>query len=187
LIWRQTSPSLRNGEGPQRRNPGADDIHGDGVGIRAERLAGERGAPGRVLAPGGAIGAPGPIAAGTGGIDGGAAGQLVKLGGVGGAVGDVEGAEQRGLEGEAAIVWGGNRRRGPGPGPCAGIARRCAPGAVRAGAWVSVGSRSSESAMAETRTSVLRPQSPLSGRKALASISRVREAARPGTRKPTRC
>ncbi len=82
----------------------ADDVHGDGVGIGAERFAGERRAPGGVLAPGGPVGAARAVAAGARGVHRGTAGQLVEFGGAGGAVGDGEGAQQRGLQDERAVV-----------------------------------------------------------------------------------
>ena len=91
----------------------ADDIHGDGVGIGGERFARQRCAPGRVLLPGGAVGAAGPVAAGPCRVDRGAAGEVREVGGAGSAVGDGEGAEQGGLEGERA-VGRGIRRGGQG-------------------------------------------------------------------------
>ena len=121
------------GQGHADRADGAtlvgetDDVHGNGVRIGAERFARERGAPGRVLLPGRAVGAAGAVAPGPGRVDRGAAGQLIELGGASDAGRDGEGAEERGLEREAAIVWGGIRRGGQGLRPRAGIARRCAP------------------------------------------------------------
>ena len=69
-------------------------------GSAGERFAAEAAAPGLVLAPGRAVGAAGAVAAGAGGVDRGAAGQLFELGRVGGAVGHGERTEQGGLQGQ---------------------------------------------------------------------------------------
>ena len=89
----------------------ADHVHGDGVGIGGERFAAERAAPGLELPPGGAVGAAGAVAAGAGGVDRGAAGQLLDLGGAGGAVGHGERAEQGGLQGQGGAIGGPRRGR----------------------------------------------------------------------------
>ena len=84
----------------------ADHVHGDGVGIGGERFAAERAAPGVELPPGGAVGAAGAVTAGAGGVDRGAAGQFLDLGGAGGAVGHGERAEQGGLQGQGGAIGG---------------------------------------------------------------------------------
>ena len=141
----------------------ADHVHGDGVGIGGERFAAQAGAPGLELPPGRAVGAPRAVAAGAGGVDRGAAGEFFQLGGAGGAVGHGERAEQAGLQGQRS---GGRRGRGPGRG--GGLAPAAASGGAVSGppgsdrpAWRV---RSSESAMAQVRTPVLRPQSRIIGR-----------------------
>ena len=111
------------------------------------------------LPPGGAVGAAGAVAAGAGGVDRGAAGQLLDLGGAGGAVGHGERAEQGGLQDQGAC----HRRAGgavaPGGGGVAARARAGGrPWRGRVGGTVSgragaddrrpAGSRSGESVMA---------------------------------------
>ena len=81
----------------------ADHVHGDGVGIGGERFAAEAAAPGLELPPGGAVGAAGAVAAGAGGVDRGAAGELLEFGGAAGAVGHGERAEQGGLQGQRSL------------------------------------------------------------------------------------
>src|SRR6185437_12209377 len=88
-----------------------DDVHGDGVRIGGERLATQGTAPGLILPPGGAVGAPCAVATGAGGVERSAPGKLGQLGSAVGAVGQGERAEQVGLQGQRA-VW----RRGPGRG-----------------------------------------------------------------------
>ena len=78
----------------------AHHVHGDGVGIGGERLAAEVAAPGRVLAPGGAVGAAGAVALGAGGVERGPARQFLDLRGAAGAVGHAERAEQAGFQGQ---------------------------------------------------------------------------------------
>ena len=111
-VDRAAGEQVRGANGGQRHTDRADgatlvgetdDVHGDGVRIGAERFARERGAPGRVLLPGRAVGAAGAVAPGPGRVDRGAAGQLIELGGASDAGRDGEGAKQRGLEGERAV------------------------------------------------------------------------------------
>ena len=101
----------------------ADDVHGDGVGVGAERFAGECGAPGGVLGPGRAVGPPGSVATGARRVDRGPAGEVLEFGAVVSAGREGEGAEQRGLEDEAGIVRGGICGRGEGARPWAGTVR----------------------------------------------------------------
>src|SRR6185437_16717977 len=91
-----------------------DDVHGDGVRIGGERLATQGTAPGLILPPGGAVGAPCAVAAGAGGVERGAAGKLGQFGSAGGAVWQGEWPEQIGLEGQRPI-----RCFGGGQGACA--------------------------------------------------------------------
>ena len=100
IAARCTRIELTARRGPRALIGAADDVHGDGVGIGGERFAAEAAAPGLVLAPGRAVGAAGAVAAGAGGVDRGAAGELLELGGAGGAVGHGERAEQGGLQGQ---------------------------------------------------------------------------------------
>ena len=86
----------------------ADHVHGDGVGVGGERLARQCDAPGGVVLPGRAVGPPCAFAAGAGGVDRGAARELLELGSAGGAVGDRERTEQ--AAGSGAAGEGRGRR-----------------------------------------------------------------------------
>ena len=181
----------------------ADHVHGDGVGIGGERFAAEAVAPGLELPPGRAVGAAGAVAAGAGGIDRGAAGQLLEFGGAGGAVGHGERAEQGGLQdqgspspGSTILGVGRTARRGrrprgwvaqPGrgggtaPAGCHPMARSLARSAAdrRRGA----GSARPGRSCGQSRTSVLRPQSRIIGRNSFPPGSRVRERSGGGRAK----
>ena len=95
-----------------------------------------------VLAPGRAVGAPRAVTAGAGGVDRGAAGQLLELGGVGGAVGHGERAEQGGLQGQAILPGWDPEGGGAGAGGLGGWRRSgrggrggLAPAACHPVAW----------------------------------------------------
>ena len=143
----------------------ADDVHGDGVGIGGERFAAEAVAPGLVLPPGRAVGAAGAVAAGAGGVDRGAAGQLLELGGAGGAVGHGERAEQGGLQDQGSWVPDrpgvGRRRGGRGrlAAAAAGEGRGPGAGAAASGGAVSgrAGGRSAAWRGLRSSWAVMRP------------------------------
>ena len=96
----------------------ADQVHRDGLGIAGQRLPPQGVAPAHEALPGRAVGPPGALAAGAGSVVGDAGGQFQQLRLPPRAIGDGQGPQQGGVEGEGGCHGGTARigsRAAPGP------------------------------------------------------------------------